>query len=112
MMSVFYGYITSTYVYRTNYDTAYMYMQKQLEIIEELQNKYLLHGWYCAMGNIYARQGLFDKAVENYLKSMTIYQERISKEVDQNFELKVPVPYTLCNPMRTYVLSLGNIIAS
>ena len=108
MISVFYGYIASTYVYRTSYDTAYMYMQKQLEIIEGLQNKYMLHGWYFGIGNIYARQGLFDKAVENYLKSMAIYQEKISKEVDQNFKLKAQMPYTLCNPVRTYILSLGN----
>lgn len=110
MIAVFYRYIGSTYTYRTSYDTAHMYQRMQLEIAEDIQDKRLLQQVYFGSGNIYARQGLFDKAVDNYLKSMSFYGEDLGQGVDRSFVLKnLDKSYLYCHPVRTHLLTLGNI---
>ncbi|MDR2920714.1 MAG: sensor histidine kinase [Tannerella sp.] len=109
MIATFYRYIGTAYVYRANYDTAHMYQQMQLEIAEELQDKRLLQQVYFTTGNIYARQGLFDKAVNNYLKSMSYYSEDMHKGVTMPIVLRnLEKSYLFYSPVRTYILSMGN----
>ncbi|MDR2920713.1 MAG: sensor histidine kinase [Tannerella sp.] len=110
MIATFYRFIGSTYTYRTSYDTAHIYQQMQLEIAEELQDKKLLQQVYFTTGNIYARQGLFDKAVDNYLKSISYYSEDMREGMSLQFILKnLDKSYLYYNPVRTYLLSLGNV---
>lgn len=63
----FYNYIGSTYTYRCLYDTAKIYLDLQLEAAKASDNLKLIQKGYQAVGNFYARQGLFIPAIEGYL---------------------------------------------
>ncbi|MDO4790129.1 MAG: sensor histidine kinase [Porphyromonas sp.] len=63
----FYNYIGSTYTYRCSYDTAKIYLDLQLDAAMASGNSKLIRKGYQAVGNFYARQGLFIPAVEGYL---------------------------------------------
>ena len=102
MIAIFYRYICSTYAYKASYDTTYMYMQVQQKIGEELQNEYLLQHVYFGYGNFYARQGIFDKAIESYQKAIDFYHAE-----DKDDQDKAYLNYYI--PIRTYTLTLGNI---
>ena len=68
MMIYFYGLMGNKYVYRNNYDSAIIVSQKRLQIAMELNDVVMQRGIYLGIGNVYARQGKFIMAIENYMK--------------------------------------------
>lgn len=109
MELIFSDFVGSTYTYRTSYDTAIAYQYRQIEIAEKLKEKALLQRTYFGLANIYARQGRFAEAVENYLKSMTFYDDSLLTEWDDSPVRDLANTFKVyVNPHRIYILSLGN----
>lgn len=88
-ISHFNSVIASTYVYRSSYDTAFVYLNKSLEVIKGTKNWEMECTVYMGIANIYARQGMYAEAVEYYMKILDLYEHT--------------------GPIRAYVLALGNI---
>jgi len=109
MISTFYRYIGSTYTYRASYDTAHIYQQMQIDIAEETQDRTLLLQGYFGLGNIYARQGKFQLAVESYLKCISFYNGDSSQGIDIPTVLRnLERSFEFYSPLRTYLMCLGN----
>jgi len=109
MVATFYRYIASSYVYRTSYDTAHIYQQMQIDIAEETRDNILLQQSYFGLANLYARQGKFLQAVENYQKSMTFYKGKPAETVTfSDLVADYEDSFRYYDTQRTYILCLGN----
>ena len=103
--ALLYNNLGSAYDDLSQYDSAMVYYEIALDLIETMESKkqestqnigYLLGLTYSNMGNLYNVQSLFDKAIENYLKAIVLFE-------------KLNVPNRLSNVFRNISLVYTNM---